>query len=291
MQLEDRLTHREANPDNEGETLEIKFNAHLTTEGTMADLFRVFTTGPAYNKVYIPDLDEDNPLLMIAYIGGKSKPVREGCMISAGVSFEGWNQLNASEMWLGNVNEPKGGSVLLAILIASLKTRSEEIITYLTSSLSDGEDSGFINSNNSGLLRTVIGRLRMCASPTYFVDLADTQESVNEIEVRSLAKNALRNERPMVLSPIPTELHLTGVKLAKMTQAILYKTIMRSKDVPIRPRTGKVTKEIVSCMKRLNRKPPSTKQIWTSLQSKEFARPLKIFLWKCAHDAYKVGLY
>lgn len=95
----------------------------------------------------------------------------------------------------------------------------------------------------------------------------------------------------MVLPPIPTELHLTEAKLSKMTQAIAYKTIMRSKEVPVRPQTERMMKNIINCVKKFNRKSPNIKQVWRSFWSKGFSKLLKIFLWKCAHNAYKVGSY
>ncbi|KNZ74043.1 hypothetical protein J132_08353 [Termitomyces sp. J132] len=204
-------------------------------------------------------------------------------------------------MWVGKENDPKRGSDLLAILLTSIKagtrtpliinTRAGDVIASLTDELKEKEDSGFVNSTNSGLLRTVVGRLRMHAAPVSFMDLDGSQVSVLERKAASLAKGAIRNERPMVLPPIPTELHLTGVKLSKITQSIAYRNIIKLRCVHDRPRTEKVMEKIIRRVKEANSRSPSRKQVWSSLRSKDFSKPLRIFLWKCAHDAYKVGMY
>ena len=107
----------------------------------------------------------------------------------------------------------------------------------------------------------------------------------------SLAEAALNDERPMVLPPIPTELHVSGAKLTGLSQALAYKALRSSMQTPTRPRTVRMLEGIKLCVSQVNGNPPNNKQIWCSLRSKDLAKPLRVFLWKSMHNAYKIGSY
>ncbi|KNZ82218.1 hypothetical protein J132_04178 [Termitomyces sp. J132] len=303
-QPDDRINQMCSEHQDEDTSPVVCFNARLATEGSMADLFRIFMTGPMYHHVYLRQNRMEDQTLLVAYIGRKSHTTRKNCgvqIIGAGVHFENMYELNASEMWISSEDKPKKGSTLLAVLLTSMrsginkplviKTRDKDVILSLTKDTREKEDSGFVDTMNSGLLQIVLGRLRMHTAPVTFMDLDGTQVSMYEKKATSLAKAALKKERPILLPPIPTELHLTGAKLSKITQAIAYKTIMKIKSICGRPQMGKTMESIISHVKGVNRRSPSRKQIWSSLRCKDFSKPLQMFLWKCAHDAYKVGMY
>lgn len=161
----------------------------------------------------------------------------------------------------------------------------------MISKLEEKENANFLNSSNAGLLKTTIGRLRMHTALVYLQDLADSQVSTYEQNAMAKAKEALSIDRPITLPPLPTDLHLTGTRLSKITQAIAYKTIQSLKHVPQRPRTCSMLSHIKMIIAKVNKKIPSEKQIWLSFRIKDFPMPIKVFLWKCTHDAYKVGSY
>lgn len=131
----------------------------------------------------------------------------------------------------------------------------------------------------------------MHMAPIFFQDLADSQMTSNKGNMRIIAREALNNDKPISLSPIPTELHLTGTKLMKITQVIAYKTIRGELLVPQRSRTRAMISKVKTAIAKVNKRTPSEKQIWLSFRSKDFSKLLRIFLCKCAHDTYKVGPY
>ena len=107
----------------------------------------------------------------------------------------------------------------------------------------------------------------------------------------SRAKEAINNVRPLILPPIPTELHLTGAMLSKVIQASVYKAIRCQISTLARLHTMRMMSKIVQRIEESNHESPSENQVWASFQSVDFARPLRVFLWKCAHDVYRVGMY
>lgn len=280
----------------------VKFNPLLATEGYVADIFRIFTTGPMNNRLYMAErhVNETEPLTF--YVKGKNKTRKapREQLIGAGIACEGISELNVGKVWSGIGQEQDGGTLLaiaLALMAAGIHTpltiniRSYKDLAVLTEDLREIEDKGFLGIKNAGLLRTVIARLRMHTSPIFFQDLKDFPSSKDEAAAGALAKAALQGGEIMVLPPIPTELHLTGAKLSRMTQATAYKTIKSNAKPPTRPRTRMMLDGAKRVIGKENKRIPSDDQIWSSLRDKDMSRLIRVFLWKSMHNAYKVGAY
>lgn len=109
---------------NEEAVSKIVFNPCLTTDGTLAEIFRIFTSGPAYNKTYCRK-PTGTPLEPVtAFIKGVSKPLLgtgQGSLMGAGVSFVDRNDLDINRKWFSLEQDTGGGNNLLAILLASMK--------------------------------------------------------------------------------------------------------------------------------------------------------------------------
>lgn len=239
------------------------FDPRLAVEGPLSDIFRIFTTGLVINTLYLIDkINLVNEPLTVC-ISGKSQISRilKGIQTGAGVAFSRKEKLNIGQKWM-NVEQEQGGGLLLAIMLASLKSgictpitfniRSYKDLAALTEDLQEYEDKGFVGVRNAGLLRTMIGCLRMHMSPIYFHNLKDLPRSREEITAASLARTALNKDSMMVLPLIPVELHVTGAKLSKMTQAIAYKTIRTNMNNPTRVRTRKMLDEVKRVVGKVN---------------------------------------
>lgn len=284
------------------QNLGVVFDARLATEGPLADIFRIFTTGPTYSSVYIPEVHNNENELRTAFIKSKNKfdETLGTIQVGAGVAFSEREDLNCEGKWYDNRLEQRGG-VLLATILASMKSgtkaplilniRSQQDMAELTEDLHEKEDRGFLGVRNAGLLRTALGRLRMHRSPIIFQDIKEHPYTATERTAENLAELAMNNERLLVLPPIPTELHLTGAKLSKVTQSIAYKTIKQITPTQPRPRTVRVIEDVKETVKLMNKRSPSEKMIWSSLRDADLSKIMKVFLWKCLHDAYKVGSY
>ena len=303
-QPDDRLDHPIALPPSGDGLSPTTFNARLAMPGSLADIFRIFTAGPQYLEVFSPPPPDEPPNEITVCLGSaKGCPDNEGGSqrIGSGLGLSGNEALHLGGSWMIDSDSSNSTGELLAVLFASMsmgtrspmtiQTRSSGTIASLTKQLEKCENSGFLDVKNAGILRIVVGRLRMHAAPIIFQNIDDSSPTVTESLALSRAKEAVNNVRPLILPPIPTELHLTGAMLSKVTQASAYKAIRCQISTPARPRTVKMMSEIVQSIKESNHVSPSENQVWASFRSVDFARPLRVFLWKCAHDAYRVGMY
>ncbi|KAH0580613.1 hypothetical protein H2248_002102 [Termitomyces sp. 'cryptogamus'] len=222
-------------------------------------------------------------------------------LLGVGVCFEGRPDLDKGAKWVCNDRVPIDNSPLLAILLASLRgglgnpleiaTRSKVTIAALMKCFKANEDKGFIGVRNAGLLRTVIGCLRMHSSSIIFQDLSKSPLSMIEHKTVGIAEEAMNQNAVLILPPIPTELHITGARLLKVTQATAYKHIRNVAPACTRRRTTARIDEVKRVMITSSGKVPQDRAIWKGLRDKDFSRQTRVFLWKSAHDAYKVGTY
>lgn len=77
VQLDNRINKITEGLTEDGDPTRIKFNAQLTMEGTMANIFRIFITDLVNNKTYFNQNNELDSTLLIAYIGEKQKNQRK----------------------------------------------------------------------------------------------------------------------------------------------------------------------------------------------------------------------
>ncbi|KAF9039989.1 hypothetical protein BJ165DRAFT_1320504, partial [Panaeolus papilionaceus] len=88
---------------------------------------------------------------------------------------------------------------------------------------------------------------------------------------------------------------ITGARLSEMTQATLYKGIMKFE------RKQKQLKHEKATMRRLDitryainsdqRALPNDKLIWGSLRNKDISIKIRAFMWSAMHDGQKIGDY
>lgn len=173
----------------------------------------------------------------------------------------------------------------------TLIIRSSTLLDILTTSLQKMEDEGFYGTHDAGLLQTLLGRLRMHKTRICLLDATEDPMTPLDAKAKALALGAANSGRPMILPPIPEELHLTGARLASMTQAIAYGTIKQLGTNLVRTRTQKMIRSVKLYAKSVSGIVPNEATIWRGIRNKDFSRQIRIFLWKVAHDAYKVGQY
>ncbi|KAJ7674068.1 hypothetical protein DFH06DRAFT_978880, partial [Mycena polygramma] len=80
-----------------------------------------------------------------------------------------------------------------------------------------------------------------------------------------------------------------GVQLASASQALIYKAIRQSKPMPDRMKTTIMLDITRYAVQDLTGNLPSDKNIWLSIRDRNISRPIRDFLWKCLHQAYKCG--
>lgn len=277
MQLDNRPNNEDPGRNNTSHS-DIMFNTKLATVDTLSDIFRVFTTGLTNNNLYFltPCVEGQEPLRATVKCRYSLRKMSDSTQIGAGVAFSERVDINIGRKWPSTSPDRSGGN-LLAIILASLQvgtrrplkiyTRSHDDIAALTVDMQKNKDRGYLGAKNAGLLRMTVGRLRMHAAPITFEELKDFPHTKEEKEASTLARSTLNEKELMTLPPIPTELHLTRVKISKITitQAIAYKTIKLNTSTPTRARTKKMIEDVKSAVARSHSGQPDEKQIWKSI--------------------------
>lgn len=274
------------------------FNQKGSIITKLKDIFWAFTTGPRYDQVYIPiRTNTSRQQLEVFGAAARSGPLT----IKAGIAFKERDNLNQGAEWHSPNKIEGGDNQLIPILMTSLKSgttmnlvvniRSRDTIRMLMDDLSKMEDTGFWETRNAGRLKTLIGKLRMHAATIKLKDITNSLVTSTKQTAQELMREEVNNRCPLVLPPIPTELHITGTKLLKTTQALAYKWLKKDFAPQARPRTHKMLENIKHIVKRAGGTAPSDAQIWKSLRNKNFSRQVRVFQWKSVHNAYKVSSY
>lgn len=225
------------------ETLKV-LSPNTKTKGYIADAFQIFTSGTKCNTLYKRDYAENQGRQMRATVWRRNKTAMNSStpneeytinMIGAGVVFTNNEQLNEGVKWFNIKHNTNNSGALTAIILAltrggintplTFNIRSSTLVDVLTSELPKIEDEGFHGNKDAGLLHVLLGCLRMHKTKITLYDASGDPISHQDIEVKSLANNALVNGRSLVLPPIPEELHLMGARLSNISQALAYRTI------------------------------------------------------------------
>lgn len=121
--------------------------------------------------------------------------------------------------------------LLLAFILASIQCgtkipmkvmiRSKAVYDLLSKDLEE-EDKDFHGCKDGGLLRTLLGRLRMHRADIFLYDKSEEQPGMKARIAITFANKVLTSHNLMILPPILVELHLSGMNLAKMSQAVAY---------------------------------------------------------------------
>ena len=173
-----------------GESPSNLFDKRMETSGPVANIFRIFTTGTSSNKTYKPPiqrLELDQRTVMVDGLkllpqGGRSEET-----MTVGVSFTDHHNLDCGAKWISLQNSARASKYLISILLASMRNgisnpltihaRSGETIALLKNDLPSYEDTGYIGKKNGGILRTLVGRLRMHSGLVRLVDSTEDQQS------------------------------------------------------------------------------------------------------------------
>ncbi|EIW58191.1 uncharacterized protein TRAVEDRAFT_124712, partial [Trametes versicolor FP-101664 SS1] len=84
---------------------------------------------------------------------------------------------------------------------------------------------------------------------------------------------------------------LKGASLARLTQRLAYKGVRLRSARPERRATGIVLGRIQATLEDDYKLHPTSKSLWKNIRKPEVAKRTRDFLWKCMHDAYKLGTY
>lgn len=85
------------------------------------------------------------------------------------------------------------------------------------------------------------------------------------------------------------ELNLSGMKLAEGSQRLFYIGIGKSKTTSQCWNTSMRLVLTIYTVQEFNSIPPTLQQVWNSIWDSDLPKAIRGFLWKCMHNAYKIG--
>ncbi|KAJ7213185.1 hypothetical protein GGX14DRAFT_361260 [Mycena pura] len=161
--------------------------------------------------------------------------------------------------------------------------------------LSRWEQEGWVGVQHRNVLRCVAAELKARTAPTFF-EVAEPGTPARAACRRAarIAKRAARGRDTAVWDmTLPAGLALPGLRLQGNRQKIFYRGIREEKTnrLTVRVSTAKQLKAIREAVYDVFRRNVTDEEIWNSLYVKDFLPRPSQFLWKCVHNAHKVGAY
>ncbi|KAJ7430777.1 hypothetical protein FB451DRAFT_1038724 [Mycena latifolia] len=282
---------------------EVIFDPRITLNQPSSNGFRIFCNincnSPANQ---LDPLEEEGESFREAvYIGNAHEINEDGEHCSAGGVWYGPEDPRNTSVRVEKELASKEGGVVAAILYTIQNSprevsidfwiNSKRILRALTTDLDESEDKGWIGVNDKVLLKTIVAALRGRGTRC---TLREAGESENQAMQRAseLARLGLHDGEPVFLQmDIPPAFNLTGMKLKKGSQASFYKAIKASKPKPERMKTTMMLDITRHAAKNLSGRAPIDSQIWLSIRHQDITRTTRDFMWRCLHQAYKLGDY
>ncbi|KAJ7195934.1 hypothetical protein GGX14DRAFT_376591 [Mycena pura] len=157
------------------------------------------------------------------------------------------------------------------------------------------EHEGWVGVQHREVLRCVAAELKARKAPTFFkVAEPGTPAKARCRKAAKAAKRAARAPGAAVWDmTIPPGMALPGLSLQGNRQKIFYRSIREEKTskLPARASTTIQLKIIRDAVNNTFGRYVTDADIWNSLTVKDFLPRPSQFLWKCVHNAHKVGSY
>ncbi|KAJ7626948.1 hypothetical protein FB45DRAFT_1059828 [Roridomyces roridus] len=267
------------------------------------DGFRIFGEDPHPTPAHQlqPQNDEDPPTQTTIYIGNAHEIDEEGLYKSSGsIWISEGNERNTNIPVPTDLSSKRSGhaaAILYALqsqpLLTELhfKISCKATIRHLTTDLEDKEDTDWVDIENHRLLRAIVAALRGRGTKCTFQKM-DIEHSTGMQKANTIATQGLQDEPDDVLNvDIPQGYKVTGMKLSKGTQRTFYKALKARRKRPVREKTKQMLSRAREAATLLGGRTPTDAEIWKSLYHPDITRKTRDFLWRCMHQAYKVGTY
>ncbi|KAJ7351636.1 hypothetical protein DFH08DRAFT_694381 [Mycena albidolilacea] len=173
----------------------------------------------------------------------------------------------------------------------NFKVQSKKLIKSLTTDLQKCEDTDWAGIETDHLLKPIVACLRGRGTKCTFQRIADT-ENLKMKEALEMLGHTQDQENPTeLLTDIPPEYRVSGLKLSKGTQRSFYRAIKGKRKAPDREKTTIMMGRTKCEAEVLAGRTTTDTEIWNSLCHIDLTRTTRDFLWRCMHQAYKAGEY
>ena len=89
----------------------------------------------------------------------------------------------------------------------------------------------------------------------------------------------------------PSNMIPSGTKLSTLSQKDFYQGVKKANPPPPRQRLENILGRINACAEEYYENSPTNELIWGSTKHKDLTKKTQEFLWKCMHDAFKIGKF
>ncbi|KAJ7836739.1 ribonuclease H-like protein [Mycena leptocephala] len=156
------------------------------------------------------------------------------------------------------------------------------------------EDRGWIGIADKMALQALAACLRGRSAQTTFETIQKDQDTGKDglLGAANLAREGAKKSNPDQFDlQVEGTMKLKGVKLSSLTQALAYAGIKGLKARVSRKATDNNVKQVQMAAQQTYGRIPAPAVIWKSIRHKDFSRQLRNFLWKCMHDAHRIGKF
>jgi len=276
------------------------------TEESLKDCFRVFTDEegqpPGHTARAPKTRNAERPPIEIYTDGSCINNGETTTRAGSGVWFGDNDPRNSSLRVPGDDQSNQTGE-LYAILHAIrstphdqaliMRTDSMYVVSGLTTNLEKWEDQGWMYSKHAALFKAITAWMRHRSNTTQLIWVKGHSGIRGNEEADKLAgEGALKDQTDHDMpSDAPVNTVPSGAKLSALSQKDFYKAIKRRKCPP--PRQGTTTNlgRIQACAESYYGVAPPIESIWKSTRHKDLTKKSREFLWKCIHDAFKIGKF
>ncbi|KAF6745425.1 hypothetical protein DFP72DRAFT_824552 [Ephemerocybe angulata] len=171
--------------------------------------------------------------------------------------------------------------------------RSKSVIHSLTTRLQTLEDTNWTGTPYGDILRPLVALLRTRRGLTIFSEQERPRGPDNQ-QALVAAREAASDQTcpPECVPQPPASQVITGAKLAKLTQAQIYRLMLNfsNEKQKARPSTVRVLNETKLSARARLKAEVTSEEIWKSIRGTNIIqKKVRAFLWKLLHDALPCG--